>query len=56
MGLVYSMEVHHGFGMGQTSRIDGSVKDKQAEDMEAWWMKHRGIELKRVKRALLEYF
>ena len=56
MGLVYSMEVHHGFGLGQTSSVDGYVKETQANDMEAWWVKYRGIELKRVKRALLEYF
>jgi hypothetical protein len=56
MGIIDSMEVYHGFGLGQTSNVHGSIKTKQADDMEVWWLKHRGIELKRVKRRQIEFF
>ena len=55
MGIVDSMEVYHGFGLGQTSSVHGNVKNQQATDMEAWWLKHRGIELKKIRRAAIGY-
>lgn len=55
MGIVDTMELYHGFGLGQTSSVHGSVKNKQAEDMENWWAKYRNIELKKIKRSQLGY-